>query len=117
MKKSSKLTILSLAPKTSYTNKHLQDFSKATRPVSFFVFVHVRFVRENVHWQDILDNGQTTERLVVKTRASRYSRNEKQVMISRYPMVANKQWIEANEQEIMGLRLRKQSRQIRFELN
>jgi hypothetical protein len=52
----------------SYINTNvLQHFSKATSPVSFFVYVYA-FGRGNVNGQDIrLDNGQTNERLVVKT--------------------------------------------------
>jgi hypothetical protein len=104
----------------------LQDFSKAIRPISFFVHVRaLEFGLENAywHWQDIcLDNGQTNERLVVKTidphpRDLELFAHRKLVLISRYPTGANKDWIEANEQEIMGWKCHEQNRRIRFELS
>jgi hypothetical protein len=99
----------------------LQDFSKAIHPVSFFVYAEVS---ENVDWQDIcLDNGQTNERLVVKTIDNNPGDQlilelfgpEKLVLIARYPVAANQAWIEANEQEIVDWNFRKQNRQICFD--
>jgi hypothetical protein len=76
-------------------------------------------VRGNVNWQDIcLDNGQTNERLMVKTIDPRDPDNfwkEKFVLISRYPMAANQEWIEANEQEIMEWNFHEHNRLIHFE--
>jgi hypothetical protein len=96
----------------------------AIRPVSFFFYVRAYWCGR-VPWQDIdicLDNGQTNERLVVKTIDP--SRDPfvfqryyiKLLLISRYPMRANQEWIEANEQEIVEGKFRKQDKQIRFEL-
>jgi hypothetical protein len=76
----------------------------------------------SVQWQDILlDNGQTNERLVVKTfdpppRDPHYFMIDKVVLISRYAVGANQEWIETNEQEIVGWNFDKQNRRIRFEL-
>jgi hypothetical protein len=98
----------------------LQDFLKATHPVSFFFHVQT-FGRGNVEWQDVcLDNDQTNERLVVKSidPPSRDPNNfmtEKRVLISRYPVAANRGWIEANEQEVMNWDFDEQNRQIRFD--
>jgi hypothetical protein len=105
----------------------LQDFSKATRPATFFVYVRAlvgQKSRRNVHWQDgCLDNGQTKERIVVKTmeppappsrgRFRQYP--ERQVLISRYPLGANQEWIEANEQDILEGQFHEQNRRIHFE--
>jgi hypothetical protein len=91
----------------------------ATHPVSFFVYVRAFFSIGRDEFPDIcLDNGQTNERLVIKTivlppRGSFYYEF---VLISRYPVGANQEWIEANEQEIMGWKFNKQNRQIRFSL-
>jgi hypothetical protein len=93
----------------------LQDFSKATRPVSFFVYVHVQ--SGDVGRQNIcLDNGQTNERLTVKTISSP-PRDPYYifVLISRYPVGANQECIEANEQEIMEWNFLEQNRVIRFD--
>jgi hypothetical protein len=67
-------------------------------------------------------NGQTNERLVVKTIAPsplnlfHFQRYPKETMfISRYPVGANQAWIEANEQEIMGWKCLQQNRRIRFD--
>jgi hypothetical protein len=96
-------------------NKHFQDFSKATQPVSFSVHVRVFVGRANVHGRDIcLDNGQTNERLVIKTIDIQFY-PYKVVLISRYPTGANQEWIEANEQEIVGWEFRTQNRRIQFE--
>jgi hypothetical protein len=103
----------------------LQDFTKATCPVSFFVYVHVNGWG-NVNWQDIcLENGMTKEQLAIKTfdplpTPSRdmdpfQSPAKKMVLICRYPMGANKGWIEENEQEIMEWKIVDQNRRIRFE--
>jgi hypothetical protein len=98
----------------------LQDFSKDILPVSFFVYVRA-FGYGNVDWQDIcLDNGQTNERLIVKAidpprRNPGHFWVKKLVLISRYPIGADQEWIEANEQEIMGWKCHEQNRQIRFE--
>jgi hypothetical protein len=119
----------------------LQDFSKATRPVSFFLYVEA-FVEEeeeddddeeeeedddeeeeedeNVEWQNVcLDNAQN-ERLVVKTidplpRNPRHFGVDKLVLVSRYPVAANQGLIEANEQEIMKWNFDEQKRQIRLD--
>jgi hypothetical protein len=94
----------------------LQDFSKATRPVSFFVYVRASNRGNAVHWQDIcLDNGQTNERLVVKTSNHHPGDFKIFVLISRYPVGANHEWIEANEQEIMEWNSDEQNRRINFE--
>jgi hypothetical protein len=60
-----------------------------------------------------MDNGQTNERLVVKTFAS--PPGEKHVLVARYPVGANQEWIKANEQEIMECKFYDQNRQIHFE--
>jgi hypothetical protein len=109
--------------KKSYlNNKVLQDFSKATSPVSFFVYV--RAFSGNVDWQDwqdiCLDNGQTNERLVIKTidafpRGPFYYYYDKLVLISRHHLGANQDWIEANEKEIMEWKFHQQNRRIRIE--
>jgi hypothetical protein len=102
----------------------LQDFSQDTRPVSLFVYVRA-FVgeRENVEWQDMeicLYNGQTNERLIVRAIVPppvdqlTLSRH-KILRISRYPLAANQEWIEANEQEIVEWDFHEQNRQIHFE--
>jgi hypothetical protein len=63
-----------------------------------------------------LDNGQTNERLVVKTVDHPGPRGPKKlVLISRYPLGANQEWIEANEQENVKWNFYKQNRRIRFE--
>jgi hypothetical protein len=104
----------------------LQDFLKATHPVSFFLYVYVRAFQDiffgggNVEWQDIcVDNGQTNERLVIKTSDPPRVRllPGKLVLISRYSIAANQEWIGANEKEIMEWDFDKQNRQIRFERN
>jgi hypothetical protein len=97
----------------------LQDFlaTSPPRPVSFFVYVRTLLERRYVDWQDIcLDNGQTNERLMVKTIELKPRRGWPQifVLISRYPVGANQEWIEANEQEIKGWNFHGQNRQIRF---
>jgi hypothetical protein len=99
----------------------LQDFSKASRPVSFFVYVRALVERAYVQEQDTcLDNGQTNERLTVKTTLPpphiRYRRFYPiHVLISRYPVGANQEWIAANEKETLDWKLCKQNRQIHFE--
>jgi hypothetical protein len=91
----------------------LQDFSKDTRPVSFFIFL--QSYGRGTDWQNIcLDNGRTNERLMVKTTRTLYIQF---VLIFRYPLGANQEWIEAKEQEIMGWYFRKQNRRIHFEQN
>jgi hypothetical protein len=64
-----------------------------------------------------LENGQTNERLVVKTsdppRVRRFP--GKLLLISRYPVEANQEWIAANEQEIMAWKFDEQNRQIRLD--
>jgi hypothetical protein len=56
-----------------------------------------------------LYNGQTDERLVVKAIGPF-------LLISRYPVAANQEWIEANEQEIVQWDFDEQkNRQICFE--
>jgi hypothetical protein len=98
----------------------LQDFSKDILPVSFFVYVRA-FGYGNVDWQDIcLDNGQTNERLVIKTidafpTGPFYYYYDKLVLISRHPVGANQDWIEANEKEIMEWKFHQQNRRIRIE--
>jgi hypothetical protein len=98
----------------------LQDFLKASRPVSFFVYVRALVERADVHGQDTcLDNGQTNERLIVKTivpppHIRRFRVYQIHVLISRYPLGANQEWIEANEKEIMEWKLH-QNRRIHFE--
>jgi hypothetical protein len=90
----------------------------ATCPVSFFVYVRVRaYERGDVEWQEIcLDNSQTNERLVVKTcDPPSVGLPLLSVLISRYPVAANKAWIEANEQEIMEWKFPKHSRLLQFE--
>jgi hypothetical protein len=103
----------------------LQDFSMATRPVSFFVYVHA-WDDGSVHWHNIcLDNGQTKERLIIniiKTidhprRDPNDFWKEKLVLISQYPVGANQGWIEANEQEIVEWDYHKQNRLIFFDYN
>jgi hypothetical protein len=98
----------------------LQDFSETIHPVSFFVYVRVR---TNVEWPNICsDNGQTKERLVVKTinpysiyPISGPTHPKKLMLISRYPARANKDWIKANEQEIIKWNVYDQNRLIRTE--
>jgi hypothetical protein len=108
----------------------LQDFSKATHPVSFFVYYRLNGYG-NVHWQqDIcLDNGQTNELLAIKRldlpptdpfnirmdMNMHRSPPVKLVLISRYPMGASKEWVAANEQEIIEWKFDDQNRRIRFE--
>jgi hypothetical protein len=81
-------------------------------------------VSRNFDWQDIcVDNGQTNERLVVKTSDPHFDGNlslsqlnrAKFVLVSRYPIGANQAWIEANEQEIMGWNFDEENRRIRIE--
>jgi hypothetical protein len=93
----------------------LQDFSKAIHPISFFVYVHA-FVSSYVEWPAIcLDNGQTNERLVVKTIDPPSLFHLYPVLISRYPAGANQAWIDANENEIMEWKFHEQNRRIRFD--
>jgi hypothetical protein len=97
----------------------LQDFSQAIHPVSFFVSTLAFGHRGNVQWQDVcLDNGQTNERLVVKKIDDPHPGDQlyyQFVLISRYPMGANQEWIEANQQEIMEWKFHEQNRRIRIE--
>jgi hypothetical protein len=82
-------------------------------------------VSGNVNWQDIcLDNAQTKEQLVIKTFGPPprdpsdfdfMGPREIMVLICRYPMGANPEWIEANQQEIMEWKFDDQNRRIRFE--
>jgi hypothetical protein len=86
---------------------HIQDFTRAICPVSFFVYICV-FGKGNVDWQDIcLDIAQTKERLTIKTFDPPPRDNydfqlfggfspKKLMLISRYPMGANPEWIAAN---------------------
>jgi hypothetical protein len=102
----------------------LQDFSKATCPISFFVYVRQFGADENSLWQDCCwDNACTNERLVIKRADAPpmvfgYAADldcKKVVQISRYPLGATKEWIEANEKEIKEWKLDEQNRLIRFE--
>jgi hypothetical protein len=91
----------------------LKDFPNAIRPVSFFVYVQI-FRHESAERQDIcLHNGQTNERLVIKT----INRHSLVMLISRYSVGANQEWIEANEREIMEWDFHEQNRRICFEQN
>jgi hypothetical protein len=50
-----------------------------------------------------MENGETKEILVVKKMAPNFTKTygsaQTMLLISRYPLVAGQQWIEANEQE------------------
>jgi hypothetical protein len=95
---------------------------KATRPVSFFVYVQVSEY-DRSHWQDgCWDNAHTNERLVIKTvhpppwNMFNYADDfGRKVQISRYPIGSTKEWIEANEKEIKEWKFDEQNRQILFE--
>jgi hypothetical protein len=65
----------------------------ANDPASFFIYVDIG---ENI--EDIsLENLKTSEKLVIKMKPNG---NWKMLLISRYPLKAAKNWIEANEKEI-----------------
>jgi hypothetical protein len=66
----------------------------ANHPASFFICTST--YPEDV--EDIsIDNDKTNEKLVIKIANHG---NEEKLLISRYPLKASKNWIEANENEI-----------------
>jgi hypothetical protein len=79
-----------------------QEFAKAKRPVSFFILL---FVSDIVEWHDTrMENATSKEMLVIKKvelSGVWDRRHQKMALVSRYPMGAGKQWIEANERETM----------------
>jgi hypothetical protein len=67
----------------------------ANHAASFFIYTSVNR-KHNV--QDIsIDNVKTNEKLVIQTKSNP---NWKKLMIWRYPLNADKSWIEANEKAI-----------------
>jgi hypothetical protein len=83
--------------------------------VSFFVRLHLPdnwdlATTEEFIW---LDNGQTNDRLVMAIRkVQQWGSLNKVMLISRYPMEATNQWIEANEQKALNWVFYKQKRRI-----
>jgi hypothetical protein len=45
-----------------------------------------------------MENGETNEKLIIKKVAS-HMVGQKEALISRYPLEADKRWVEANEKE------------------
>jgi hypothetical protein len=80
-----------------------QDFSLAKVPVKFFIHLAV-FQCEN----HSLVNGQTNEVLVIK-------KAKDAILISRYPMEAQDEWVQANEQEVLDFDFNSQDRRIFFD--
>jgi hypothetical protein len=81
----------------------------ANRSVSFFVRIRIQD-NGNVQPDYIaFDNAKTNENLVIKTKMDG---NWKKLLISRYPLNAAKNWIEANENEISEWHTSKLNRKI-----
>jgi hypothetical protein len=78
----------------------------SNHPVSFFIRHDVpnNFQCGNISIS--MHNGQTNERLVIKKAAEYHlgikGLDCKVVLISRYPLGATKEWIEANEEEALA---------------
>jgi hypothetical protein len=72
----------------------------ANHAISFFI--HIRIIPQNNNVEDIsFEDVKTDEKLVIKTKAEAdYNGEWKTLMVSRYPLKATKNWIEANEKEI-----------------
>jgi hypothetical protein len=88
--------------KCSNTFQDFQLAKHADHAVSFFIYAIIR--RDNNVEANSFDNLQTNEKLVIKKANydAHYRHDEwKTLLIARYPLKAAKQWIEANEQEIM----------------
>jgi hypothetical protein len=73
----------------------LKDFKRANKSSSFFI--HIYYDQKKNLPSVCLNNAETNEQLVIKMIDWAYGR---QMMISRYPSEASKDWIEANEKEL-----------------
>jgi hypothetical protein len=84
-------------------------------PVCFFIRIWVTDY-DKVEWQrDISQkNVKTQERLVIKKVSHNPKRclDERLRLISRYPLGATKQWVEANEEAVLDWKFWDQCRQI-----
>jgi hypothetical protein len=87
----------------------------AKQPISFFVRLQLPDNWDLATTEEFIwfDNGQTNERLVMAIRqVQQWGSVNKVMLISRYPMEATSQWIEANEQEALDWIFYKQKRRI-----
>jgi hypothetical protein len=97
--------------------KFSQEFAKAKRPVCSFIRL---FVPKKIDWHVIsIENGETKEKLVIKKVATTGSGptntyDQQMALISRYPLGADKQWIEANEREAINWDFDEQNGRICF---
>jgi hypothetical protein len=73
----------------------LQDFKMANKPSCFLI--HISYDQNKNLPHICLDNVETNEQLVIKVTKWLHGR---QMVISRYPSEAAKDWVEANEKEI-----------------
>jgi hypothetical protein len=66
-------------------------------------------VRNDAEWHDVcMKNSETNEKLVIKkvnttakVRLRKHQLGQKMALISRYPSNSYKEWIEANEREVV----------------
>jgi hypothetical protein len=84
-------------------------------------------MRDSVEWDESsIENVESKEKLIIKKvtlsdklkRAlSQYQLKQKMALISRYPLNARKNWIAANEKEVLDWDFDEQNKKIQVDVN